>query len=139
MSRLRPSLLINRNDAAILRHVSGLRGTATSKMQVAADRTPLSVEFAPEPDAETEPSANVGTVIPYSLTITCSVIQPLRLLQLLIQESQPLNKSLLSMGIPLCKKRRTQRQLEPPNTVTRGGAIVRRHTAVVNLPWRWQT
>ena len=38
----RPPLLMNRDETAILRHVSGLRGTATSKMQVAADRAPLS-------------------------------------------------------------------------------------------------
>ena len=38
----RPPLLMNRDQTAILRHVSGLRGTATSKMQVAADRAPLS-------------------------------------------------------------------------------------------------
>ena len=31
----RPPLLMNRDETAILRHVSGLRGTATSKMQVA--------------------------------------------------------------------------------------------------------
>ena len=41
----RPPLLINMDETAILRHVSGLRGTvvkATSKMQVAIDRASLS-------------------------------------------------------------------------------------------------
>ena len=41
----RPPLFINMDETAIVRHVSGLRGTvvkATSKMQVAIDRASLS-------------------------------------------------------------------------------------------------